>query len=80
MISALFLVSLVFLPWWVSVPLGIIAATTKYGGPIAVFGGVVLDAVYGTPIDILFGFQYVYTTLFLLVVLLVYVLSDVGAD
>lgn len=61
---ALFVVSLISAPWWVVVPLGIILTTIPLGIPVAVLGGVYLDAVFGAPIASLGGMAHLYTALF----------------
>lgn len=60
-----FAVSLVYLPWWVVVPLGIILSAFPGGGVIAVVGGAILDVVHGAP-SAFFGTAYLYTALFAL--------------
>lgn len=76
----LYLVASAICPWWVVVPFGIVIATLPYGAPVAIIGGVILDALYGTPLPILFNFQYVYTLLFVVVVVLIELLSDRVVD
>lgn len=63
---ACFLFSLFALPWWVTVPLGILLATTPLGSAIALLGGAILDATHGAPITPLFGISYLYTLTFML--------------
>lgn len=61
---ALFFLSILFAPWWLTVPLGIIILLEPWGMPVAVFGGVLVDVLFGTPIASLGGFAYLYTLLF----------------
>ncbi len=77
---ALFILSLLTLPWWVFMPLGIIVAGLPGGALVALAGGVVLDATYGSALVPLGGFSYLYTALFLLVVIAMQVLSKRIAD
>lgn len=77
---ALFLLSLVTLPWWVFMPLGIIIAGLPGGASVAVFGGVVLDAVFGIALPSLGNLSHLYTALFVLVVILMQALSYRVAD
>lgn len=62
-LALFFVVSLVYLPWWVVVPLGIVLSALPGGGVVAVVGGAVLDVVHGAP-SAFFGTAYLYTALF----------------
>ena len=71
-----FVLSALFLPWWVVVPLGILAATHPTGAAVTVLTGAVLDVTFGAPLHTFFEFQYFYTALFLFVAGLVFILRS----
>lgn len=56
--------SLILFPWWVSVIVAWWLSQYRYSLPILVGCGLVMDLWFGYPIDALFGFQYVYTSIF----------------
>lgn len=58
------LASALTLPWWVTVPLMVIALSFEYGAPYVVGVALIMDALYGTNIDSLFGLSFLYTLVF----------------
>lgn len=64
LIIGLFLLSAVYLPWWVTVPLGIALIAWFRDWQVAVLGGFFMDIVFGAPVASLAGFAYLYTALF----------------
>lgn len=65
----IFFLSILFLPWWVSIILAVIGVAYM-GAYMTVFlGGVLLDTLFGTAVPTLFNSAYVYTTLFLLMIM-----------
>lgn len=79
-VSAAFVFSVLFFPAWVSVVLGIMVATFPWGAALAILGGIVLDALFSAPIVALYGFEYVYTALFMCIALIAYVVRDRVVD
>ncbi len=71
-----FAVSVILLPWWVVVPLGIVSTSYRYGNIITIIGGIIIDASFGAPVHTLGGFQYIYTTIFVLAALVAYFLRS----
>lgn len=71
-----FLLSAFFLPWWCTVPLGILLTTMPYGSLVAILGGVIMDVTFGTELKPLFGLSYLYTTVFVCVALLMALLEN----
>lgn len=72
--TVLFFAAVVFLPWYASVPLGIILIAYWGAYVEAIVGGVVLDALFGAPIASLHGFACLYTALFIILSLFAFVL------
>lgn len=68
--------SVFILPWWVTVPLAILAIMFPYGWVSALSTAILLDTTYGTPLAILGGSTHVYTIAILGVVLASALLSD----
>ncbi len=79
-VGSVFLFSALFFPWWVSVPFGILVTLYPGGYVIALLGGVSMDTVFGAPLATLGGFAYLYTALFALSSVLVYILRDRVVD
>lgn len=65
-----FLVSVFFCPWWLTVTLGVLLLSLFEAGVVVVIGGVCMDVLFGTPLVPFGGFQYLYTTLFLILTML----------
>ncbi len=64
-----FFASVLLGPWWISIAAGIwIASISERSVPLIV-GGMLMDMLFGAPIPALFGFNFLYTTIFLLIVL-----------
>lgn len=59
----LFLVSCIFFPWFVSVPLGILVIVYTPYWYVAVVGGLVIDLAFGAPVPALFNFAFIYSSL-----------------
>lgn len=75
-LHVVFLISVIFLPWWCTVPLGIFLMTVPYGSVTAILGGVIMDVTFGTALMPLFGLSYLYTTAFVCVALLFTLLEN----
>lgn len=73
-VAILLLLSIVLLPWWVTVTLGVVSIVFFNLWYFAIMGGLVMDLAFGTPIALLGGFAYVYTCLFVGLSLLAMVL------
>lgn len=56
------LLSLVFGPWWLPVTLSIVAVFLFINYYEMVLWGVMMDALYGLPIEQFDGYRYVFTT------------------
>jgi hypothetical protein len=57
-----FALSLIALPWWASL-LCAILYLAEGGSPLLVIvGGIIFDAMFGTPIKSLWGFSFLYST------------------
>jgi|GEM_PF-1014394 len=69
-LSAAFLVSALLLPWWSTVILGILLLGFYRSYAVVVTGGVLMDLIFGVAQPALFGFAYIYTAMFLVLVLL----------
>ena len=61
---ALFLLSALLAPWWVTVPYGIVVVAYARSPWAAILGGLIMDVTFGAPIASLGGFSYLYTALF----------------
>lgn len=68
-LSVIFLLSVLFLPWWVSVFLAILLLSSYKSRLVILCGGLLMDTLYGAPIVSLFSISYLYTTLFLVLIL-----------
>lgn len=56
--------SAVTLPWWFTVPLMVLVLSFSYGAPVVVAVALLMDALYGTNIDSLYGMSFLYTFVF----------------
>ncbi len=63
LVGIAFIMSAVTAPWWVTVPFGI-ALISKGVYGIVVLGGIIMDYLFGMPVEALGGFSFVYTALF----------------
>lgn len=70
----LFFASILFLPWYFSVVIGIFIISQWKAYTSAIIGGILLDTLYGGPIITLYGFAYIYTGLFVVLVILAFFL------
>ncbi|MCL9972315.1 MAG: hypothetical protein NBV63_02835 [Candidatus Pacebacteria bacterium] len=70
------ILSVFILPWWVTVPLAILAIMLPYGWVSALSTGLLLDTTYGTPLYILGGSTHLYSLAILGAVLAIALLSD----
>lgn len=68
--SVAFMVSVFFCPWWLTVTLGILLLSLFDASVIVIIGGICMDLVFGTSLVPFGGFQYLYTTLFLILAVL----------
>lgn len=75
-LSILYIVSSIFLPWWITVALGIVLITYFRLWWVAILGGLLMDLVFGAPISAFFGFAFLYTTLFIALSLLALMLRQ----
>jgi hypothetical protein len=76
-ISAMFFVSLITLPWYASVMLGIVLIALWKGYVEVILGGILLDAVFGAAPFYLWGVPIFYTALFVLLSLLGMILGRI---
>ena len=58
--------SVLTLPWWVTVPLMVLGLSFTHGAPVVVGAALLMDALYGTNIDSLYGLSFLYTVVFAL--------------
>ncbi|TAJ16081.1 hypothetical protein EPO56_00060 [Patescibacteria group bacterium] len=75
-LAPLLFLGMVFVaPWWMSVLFAILLLVMGNNGFIVVIGGIIIDLTFGTPIHSLGGFQYLYTTLFILLSIIAWYLK-----
>lgn len=68
LLLSLFFFGIFFLPWFIVVGVAILLlAYTRDSIPVLA-GGLVYDVLYGAPIALFWGYAYLYTTLFLLLI------------
>lgn len=72
-----FFASILFLPWYVPVLLGLFIIVQWKAYTSAIIGGIILDGMFGAPIITLYGFAYIYTALFVILSLLAFFLRQV---
>jgi len=65
---AAFFGSAVFAPWALTVMIGVALIAVWHSRFSVIFGGVLMDSLFGVPIPALGGFAWVYTALFVLLV------------
>lgn len=63
-VTLLLFLSIITSPWWVSVAIALILTLYRGGIPVLIIAGFVLDSWYGYPLQSLYGFSYVYTSIF----------------
>ncbi|MES2135266.1 MAG: hypothetical protein V4449_03445 [Patescibacteria group bacterium] len=54
--------------WWLTVLIGIVLIGLFQAYITLILGGVLMDVLFGAPMAPLWGFQYLYTALFLILV------------
>ena len=59
-----FFASILFLPWFVTVALGVVLIAWYQAYLSVLIGGVLLDSMFGAPIAALGSFSFIYTALF----------------
>lgn len=59
-----FFAAVLFLPWFVVVPLGIALIAYYHAYLSVIIGGILLDSLFGAPIGVFSGFSFLYTALF----------------
>lgn len=74
------IVSALFAPWWVTTGLGVFVALQPVGAVVLLSAGVLMDSLYGAPIHVLGGFQFLYTAVFLVIVSVVFLLRNRVVD
>lgn len=62
----LFFASILFLPWYISVFIGVVIIARWHAYVSAIIGGIILDSMFGAPIVALHNFAYIYTILFII--------------
>jgi hypothetical protein len=75
LLSIAFLFSALFLPWWLTVSLGILAVGFFRMYIVVVFGGFLMDMLFGVAEPRLFGFSFIYTGIFLILALIAWFLD-----
>lgn len=66
-----FFLSVLFLPWWVSVFFGVVLLAVWRAYVSVILGAIILDVVFGSPLAVFGGFAYVYTLIFVTLSVLV---------
>lgn len=74
-VIAAYILSAVLLPWWITVFLAVILLAYFKAYGVVVFGGILMDLLYGAPQPALFEFQYIYTLVFGILALVSWVLD-----
>ncbi len=64
-LNIIFLLSIILMPWWVSVLFGVFLIFHIEGYYEVIVAGFVLDYMYSAPTEIFYNFQFVYTLIFL---------------
>lgn len=59
-----FFLSVLFLPWWVSVFFGVVLLAVWRAYVSVILGAIILDVVFGIPLAAFGGFAYLYTLIF----------------
>ena len=72
-----FFASILFSPWYIPVLLGLLIIIQWKAYTSAIIGGIILDGMFGAPIITLYGFSYIYTTLFVILSFLAFFLRQV---
>lgn len=65
-----FFVSVFFCPWWLTVSFGILLLSFFESSIAVIIGGMCMDLVFSAPLTPFGGFEYLYTTLFLILAIL----------
>jgi hypothetical protein len=75
-VSIIFFLAILFLPWWVSLPVGFLLLLKYESFVEIVLGGLVIDLLYATPISYFFGFMYVSTVFALALFIIRYAIGE----
>ncbi|XKT74317.1 MAG: hypothetical protein ACJKTH_03105 [Patescibacteria group bacterium UBA2163] len=66
-----FIASIIALaPWWVSIALGILLIAYFDAVPSVLIGGLLLDVLHSAPIHMFGGFAYLYTGIFIILIII----------
>jgi len=76
-VTVFFFASVIMLPWYVPLILGIALIVVWCGYVEVILGGILLDTVFGAPIASLSDFSFLYTALFIFLSLLAVILRQV---
>lgn len=68
--------AIIFAPWWIAVVVALFIAPYRYGSAVIIIGGAVMDSLYGTSIQALWGFSHIYMLLFVVLALCTYLIHD----
>lgn len=63
-LSAAFVASVAFMPWWVALPLAIVLLAEWQAAFVVISGGIMRDLLFGVPQPALWGFSMIYTAVF----------------
>ncbi len=61
---ALFFASIILAPWWLTVGVALVLLSRWNSVAVVVFGGVLMDLLYGSPVPFLFESALLYTSIF----------------
>jgi putative Ca2+/H+ antiporter (TMEM165/GDT1 family) len=70
-----FFISVVYLPWWVTVSIAIVLLSVWRTYATVMLGALCLDILFGSPLAAFGGFAYLYTAIFALLVFLSFFLN-----
>lgn len=68
-LSIAYVLSAVLLPWWLTVFLGVVLLAYLQSYVVVIIGALVLDTMHGAGIVQLFGVSFLYTGLFLFLII-----------
>ena len=71
-----FFASVLVGPWWVSIGVGILIASLSQRYIPLIFGGMLMDMLFGAPVPAFFDFSFLYTAMFTLIAICAFYFRD----
>lgn len=69
-LTVIFFTSVLFMPWWFSIPLAVLLIAYYQAYVEVVVGAIIMDGMFGTPVSAFLGVEFFYTFIIVSLVIL----------